>query len=113
MSDTVYITRNDLTIANGAQTSDDLDLARLGEQVVGILTPASMTGTAMTFTVCFIGTTFVPLHDSTGAAVSITIGSSRYIYLPPAIFAGVARLRVVSGSVESGAKIISVITRPV
>jgi hypothetical protein len=113
MSYSVYITRHDLTIASGGTTSPALDLAALGEQVVGIVTPATLTSTTITFTCCATGTTFVPLYDSTGTQVSVTVGTSRFIYLSPAIFAGVAQLKLVGGSSEGGDRVISVLTRPV
>ena len=63
-------------IANGTDTSTLVAL--LDGLMVGIQTPATLTSTSFTFVVC--GTpdgTFVPLFDSEGNQVSITVAGSR------------------------------------
>lgn len=109
----VFPSRREVTIASGGSTSDEIDLSRSGEQVVGIVTPATITGTALTFTVCVAGTTFVPLHVGAGTAYSITVAASRFTHVDPNAFLGVSKLKVVSGAVEAQDTIISIITRPV
>lgn len=105
------IMTSDVTIANGATTSDALDLA--GCTLTGIVFPASMTGTAMTFSVSHDGTTFRAMKDSTGANISITITSSAHIALLASDFASVRYIKLVSGSAETGAKTITILFRNV
>lgn len=101
-----------VTIANAGQTSGAISLQ--GEQVVGLFLPSAFTGTTMTFTACQTeGGTYVPVIDTTGTTVTITVGTSRYIPLTPATFAGIKNLKLVSGTAESAARSIFVVTRPV
>lgn len=110
----VYETTSTTTaaIANGATTSGAVSLE--GVTILGIIMPATFTGTALTFQVCDTsGGTYVALYDSTNAAVSVTVGTSRAYYLDPAIFAAWRFVKVVSGSTEGGARSITLLTRPV
>jgi hypothetical protein len=101
------------TIANGATVSDEMDLTS-GRSLVAIQTPAALTGTALTFTACSTsGGTFVPVYDTSGNAVSVTVSTSRYIPLTPASFVGIRYLKVVSGSAEAAARSITLYTREV
>lgn len=102
-----------VTIANNGTVSDALSLGSVGHTVVGLITPGTLTGTAFTFQASADGTTYVAVYDKTGAAYSVTVSTSRYILLPPADFAGIQYLKVVSGSTETGERVITVVTRPV
>lgn len=79
-----------------------------GLRAVGIFIPSAFTGTTITFTVSSDGVTYVPLYDSAGTQVSITVSTSRYIYFDPVIFAGIAYLKVVSGSTEGTARTLTI-----
>jgi hypothetical protein len=103
--------RRTVTIANGQTTSDALDC--INGTVVGILTPAALTGTAFTFSVSADGVTYATLYDSSGAAVSFTVAASRYVYVDPAIFAGLRYVKVISGSSEGAQRIITLVLRAV
>jgi hypothetical protein len=100
-----------VTIANGQTTSDALDC--INGTVVGILTPAALTGTAFTFSVSADGVTYNTLYSDAGTAVSVTVAASRYIYLDPTVFAGVRYVKVISGSAEGAQRIITLVLRPV
>jgi hypothetical protein len=100
-----------VAIANGLTTSGALDLA--DNTLLGIMMPAAFTGTTLTFTASADGVTYAALYDSTGAAVSVTVSTSRYIYIDPVIFAGVRYVKIVSGSAESGARTLALVVRPV
>lgn len=102
-----------LTIASGQTTSDAVNLASIGHALVGLVTPATLTGTAFTFSVSQDGTTYNTLYDKNGSSYSVTVAASRYILLPPADFAGIGYLKIVSGSTEGGTRSIVVVTRPV
>jgi len=102
-----------VTIANGQTVSDALDLSRAGFSLVGIVTPAALTGATFTFQASADGVTYNAVYDKTGALVSVTVAASRYVVLAPADFAGIAYLKVVSGSTEGGARTIGLVARPV
>jgi len=102
-----------VTIANNATESDALNVGAIGQVVVGIVTPATLTGVAFTFKASVDGSTYVPVYDTSGSAYTVTVSTSRYIPLPPATFAGITYLKVVSGSTEGGSRIITVVTRPI
>lgn len=96
------------TIANAATTSSEIKLD--GAAFGGVILPATMTGTTMTFTVSDAsGGTYVALTDSAGNAISQTIAASKGFALPPEAFA-FPYLKLVSGSAEGGARSILVTT---
>lgn len=103
-----------VTIANSATTSDALNCGT-GRTLVGIILPAGISGTTMTFTTATAsGGTYVPVYDVGGAsAYSVTIGTSRYVPLDPRVFAGCRFLKLVSGSTESGGDTITCVLRVV
>lgn len=97
-----------VTIANGAQSSSLIKLN--GFALVGLSTPAALTGTAMTFEVCnAAGDSCLPLKTSTsGTALSYTVAVSSYYAIDPAPFQGVQYLKLKSGSAEGGARTLIV-----
>lgn len=69
--------------------------------VMAVQTPASMTGTELTFEISNDDTTFVPLRDSAGAAIAVTVDTTAAAYaLNANDFAGFNYIKVVSGSAE-------------
>lgn len=100
-----------VTIANGDTESNAIDLGELA--IVGMQTPASMTGTAITFKASADNSTFVVVKKIDGSTYSMVTASSQYYVIPPADLAGIRYLKVVSGSAETGAKIISLMVRAV
>lgn len=105
------VQREQVTIANGGTASTAVDLK--GCTLCGFSTPASLTGTAMTFQTTLDGTNWLTIKDSAGADVSFVVESSKYYVVSPANFAGIRDLRLVSGSAETGAKIINLFLRQV
>jgi hypothetical protein len=100
------------TIANGATVSGGVDLR--GSTLCGLFLPAEFDGTAVTFQACATeGGTFVPVQDGAGAAVSKTVAASQYVPLDPATFAGIQFLKVVAGTAQTGASVLTLATRPV
>ena len=70
----------------------------------GVECPASLTSTAMTFTVCNTKDgTYVALTDSTGATISQTVAASKAFALPPELFA-FKYAKLVCGSSEGAAR---------
>lgn len=103
-----------VTIASGGTVSSALNLTTSGHCVVGLITPGTLTGTSFTFQASADGSTYNALYDKNGSQYSVTVSTSRYIYLPPADFAGIPYLKIVSGSTESGGdRVITIVTRPV
>ncbi len=100
-----------VTIANAGQTSGALDVREA--TILGLITPAALTGTALTFNVSMDSGTFVPLYDSTGTLVSLTVGTSRGFALDPSTFLPWRYVQVVSGTAEGAARTITLIVRPV
>lgn len=102
---------NSVTIADGQTVSSAVNVKRL--TVASIVTPASFEGTTITFQVSYDGeTTWVPLHDSSGNVVTLTVASSRATYVADDVFKGVIfSLRLVAGSAQSGDSVVSIVLR--
>ena len=91
----------DVTIASGQTVSPETAVAD-GHTLVGIETPAALTGTTLTLQVASeIGGTFQAFHDLSGVEVSIAMAADRRIRLLPSDFAGVQYFKIVSGSTEA------------
>lgn len=100
-----------VTIANTETTSGAADLGEMA--VVGIQTPASLTGTSFSFLASADNSTFVEVRKVDGTVYTLTVTSSKYYVVPPADLAGIRYLKIVSGSAETGAKVISILQRQV
>lgn len=107
------------TIASGATASDVQDLG--GSRLVAIITPAALTGVALTFNVLEGGVgkgdsaSVVALFTSAGTALSFTVAPSRYIAFSQdqlAYFKAVRYVQVVSGTAEGAARSIILVTSP-
>lgn len=100
-----------VTIANGQTVSSEL---RTGYRtsVVAIITPAALTGTAVTFQGSVDGSTFVPVYNE-GTQYSVNVGTSRYVALNNALLGGVQSIKVVSGSAEAAERTIQVVLKEV
>lgn len=103
--ETAFYTKT-VTIANGATVSDAV--ATGGRQLVGIITPAALTGTAMTFSMSSeLAGTYVPIKvTAAGTAFSQTVTTSSYYAIDPAITYGVPFIKATSGSAEGAARSI-------
>ena len=71
-----------------------------GVTLLGIKTPAALTGTAMTFQISHDGTTYTALYNTSGSIVGITVAASRYIGSLREDFEGFRYLKLVSGTTE-------------
>jgi hypothetical protein len=97
-----------VTIATSGTVSTTLSLEN-NRIPVAIVTPAALTGTAITFNVSDNGSTFTPLYyEST--LYSLTTSTSRHHALNRVAFEGVKFLQVVSGSAEAASRTIKVIS---
>lgn len=78
-----------------------------GMSLVGLILPATFTGTTITFTVCdTLAGTYTPLYDASNAAVSMTVAQGRAYAVDPKNFQGIMFMKIVSGSTEGAARTI-------
>jgi hypothetical protein len=97
------------TIASGQQTSDSIVLNGFG--MVGIILPAALTSSAMTFTGSQDDVTYTALYNTSGTILSAVVAASRIVLFTPGDFVGVNYLKLVAGSAEGGTRTIQVISR--
>lgn len=98
-----------VTIASGQTVSGAVSLG--GASLVGIITPAALTGTTLTFQASADGTTYVPVYTTAGVAASVTVAASRYTAVPPTTIPGAPYLKVVSGSAEGADRTITLVVQ--
>jgi hypothetical protein len=93
----------------------DSDAFSLGpNSLVAIETPATLVSTSLTLKACATKDgTFVPVHDSSGNAVTITVGTSRYITLQPAQFGLLPYIKLTTAATETATRTINLYTRPI
>ncbi len=93
------------TIAAAATESGTLATGAFA--MFGIVTPAALTGTSLTFRVSTDGAAFVPLYDSDGVLVTLPVVASRGYDLPGAL-APWAYVRIVSSAAEGAQRVFPV-----
>jgi hypothetical protein len=81
--------------------------------LVAIVTPAELTSTSLSFLVSADGTNFMTHKDYLGTTVTVTCAASQFISLDPALFVGFPYWKVVMGSAEAAARVLTVIVRDV
>lgn len=101
-----------LTIANGAQTSNS---SRTGfkSTPVAVIFPAAMTGTGITFEATDDGTNWYPVYGTDGNAVSITKVNGSYRALKKEDLMGVQEVRIKSSGNEGADRVFKLICRDV
>lgn len=98
-----------VTIANGGTTSAAIEARAYA--IYGLIFPAALTSTAMTFTVAEkVDGTYTALYDSTGTAVSVTVAASRAFDLPSAL-ASWPYFKIVLGSAEGAARTLYLVAK--
>jgi hypothetical protein len=98
-----------VTVASGNTTSDTINLNGFG--MVGLILPAALTSTTMTFTGSQDGVNFTSLYNVVGTQLAITIAASRLILFSPGDFVGINYVQLVTGSAEGSDRLIQVISR--
>jgi hypothetical protein len=104
------------TIASGATTSDALDMGAGNDALggfCGFMTPATLTGTAFTFSVSVDDSTYYPLYNA-GTQLSITVTTSRaygFTADQRSTLAPWRFVKIVSGSAEGGARQIQAVIK--
>lgn len=100
-----------VTIANGATVSDAIDLQ--GHTVCGIIMPSAFTGASLAPSACqTVNGTYVPMYKD-GSTISLTVSASKYVILQPADYAGIAYLKLTSGSAEAATRSLIVVSRTI
>ena len=101
----------EVTIASSGTVSTPADLDGLA--LVGIHMPATFTGTALTFSIDNGEGVFNVMADGAGADVSKTVAASKFINLPPSDFAGINKIKLISGTTETGERVIRLVVRDI
>lgn len=96
-------------IANGQTTSGAINC--YGRVLVGIITPAALTGTSFKIQVSYDGITYLSYYNLSGSELNIAVGANRHIGLLPADFAGAKFFKIISNSAEGAARTIKTIMR--
>ena len=103
----------EVTVANNGTTSDVIDIN--DRTIAGIITPAALTSTAITFLVSDARDgTYVALKDSDNAAVSLTVTTSTAYGLSGVEADALSAFpfaRLVCGSAEGGARTIKCVLK--
>lgn len=98
------------TIAQSQTNSDAIDLG--WGLPLKLYIPAAFTGTTIKFSVTYDGTNWSTLYVD-GADYSVSVSTSKAVYLDQVKFMGVKEMKLISGSSEAAARSIVVIyTRP-
>lgn len=96
-----------------SSTNPSTEIQMAGHQLIGLITPGTLTSTAITFQASNVsGGTFVPVKDKTGAAISLTVTTSSYYALDPNLIQAPV-IKLVPGSSEGAARTIIVVLKPV
>lgn len=107
---TSILATGSVTIANGGTTSTAINV--LGNILTAMIIPA-MTGTSLTLSVSYDGTTYYDYFDQYGSQPSIVVTSSaRYIEIDEEDFVGAQYLKFVSNATELAERTITCIVRP-
>lgn len=106
---TVRIATDTVTVTSGSTTSTPIWCQ--GMVPVGLITPAALTSTALTFQTSADGTTYNTLRATDGTARSYTVTTSSQYAAAPADWAGAEYIKVVCGSTEAGNRTITFILR--
>lgn len=104
------------TVASGAAVSTDHNL--LGHVVHAVITPAAFTSTTIAFDQWVVPDPaapntgrWVPVYDSDGNEVSITVAADRFTVIPPSTLPYAAQTRLRTGSNEAADRTVTLVTR--
>ena len=106
-------------IANGATTSNFVDVRKGCETLVGLIFPAAFTGATISFQVAPpdinnpVNADFLDFYDDIGALITVTVTVGVYVNLSPSLFAGIRHVRIVSAGAEAAIRRIQGVIRPV
>ena len=103
----------DVTIDISENTTQSNAVNTDGMLLTGIVFPAAMTGTAVTFDFSVDGTNFYDVVETDGTEVSYTVTAGDVVRVDPSgwAFASSGFLRIVSGTAEAADRNIQLIFR--
>ena len=112
MSFSKSIAKNALIDVSG-DASNSLGVNTDGMLLAGIIFPATMTGTAVTFDYSLDETTFYDVVETDGTEVSYTVSAGDVVRVDPSgwAFASSGYIRITSGSAEAADRKITLIFR--
>src|SRR5271166_812658 len=96
-----------VSIPGGQTTSLSVNVTDL--TMTGMLMPATFTGTTITFNASVDDLNFFPLYNTAGTQLQTTVGTNRFVLFTPGDFSGIQYLQLVSGSVEAGNRLITLV----
>jgi len=105
------IENTDLTVLISTAITNALDLR--GKVLVGLIMPATLTSTTITFTGSQDNVTFLAMTNTSGTALSATVAASKHVCIVPADFASVRYLKLAMGTTEVAARTITAVMRSV
>jgi hypothetical protein len=100
-----------VTVSSGQQLSESVSTD--GMLLAGIICPATLTGTALTFDFSLDNTTFVDVVETNGTAVSYTVTAGDVVRVDPSgwAFASSGFIKVDTGAAEGADREIVLIFR--
>ena len=111
--DTVDYKDCTITVATDVDDSAAVDLG--GRTLVGVIMPAALTGTAISFktsnTYNDAIANYSPIYDDLGNLYSVPYGASRYVAVDVNKFLGVKNIRILSNGTEASNRTFKLVTR--
>lgn len=105
----MLIEHHNVNIAASSTTSRAAVLG--GGTVVGIIFPAAMTGTSVTFQGSADGQNYFPLYNISGIELSASVVAGAWVAFEPSDLASVNNIKIVSGSTEAASRDIQLVCR--
>jgi hypothetical protein len=107
----MYIDKVDVLITIETSTTISSSAFMKNGVAGAIITPAALTGTALSFQVSYDDTVYTALYGTDGNAISYTVAASRVIPLNKEIFAAFPYLKLVSGTAEDANRTFTILIR--
>lgn len=108
----VITTNLGATIADSVTESDAIDLS--GTTLTAIAFPASFDGDSLTLQAAETNdATYVDVYEANGLQMTISGGASRIVTIDPAKMAGLQYIKLVADTAQSGATVLTLMTRPI
>lgn len=98
-----------IIVGLGEQTSEKILLNGFG--LVGVIFPAALTSTSMTFTGSQDDITYTPLYNTDGVQLTSIIAADRILLFVPGDFVGINYLKIVLSVPEDAERTLQAISR--
>lgn len=106
---TERLVQRDATILINETTSSAVDC--IGVVPVALIVPVALTGTQLTATASFDGSTYFDLYIDTSQWVQVLTGTTGYVAFDMSKMMGIRRIKFVSDSAEAAARALNLICR--